>query len=102
MKKYFILAVMVLMSTICTAQIKREGNTFTKVTNSRTKVDTICTNYTWEIKGVIYPIAISKASGACYIGRISSKTGKYYRSYLPQEVSAEISKELGIEYKPKK
>lgn len=101
MKKYFILAVMVLMSITCTAQIHRQGNNFSKE-SSRTKSDTICTDYTWEIKGVIYPIAISKSSGACYVGRISNKTGKYYRQYLPKEVCVEISKELGIEYKPKK
>ena len=101
MKKYFILAVMILMSIICTAQIQRQGNNFSKE-SSITKSDTICTNYNWEIKGVIYPIVISKSSGSCFVGRISNKTGKYYRQYLPKEVSIEVSKELGIEYKPKK
>lgn len=100
MKKIFI-AVMMLMSITCTGQVIRNGKTFTKVSNKTTaKSDTIVTDYTWQVKDTLYPIIVSK-SGSCFIGRISSKTGKYYRSYLPKEVSAEISKELGIEYKPK-
>jgi hypothetical protein len=101
MRKVFI-AIMVLMSITCAGQVIRNGKTFTKVSNkSIVKSDTIVTDYTWQVKDTLYPIIVSK-SGSCFIGKISSKTGKYYRSYLPKEVSAEISKELGIEYKPKK
>ena len=33
---------------------------------------------------------------------IISRQRKEYKQYLPKEVCAEIAKELGIEYKPKK
>lgn len=101
MKKYLFLAVMVLMSTICTAQIQRNGKTFTKVSTSKAKSDTLVTEFNWEVKDSVLPIIINKNSGACFVGKISNKTGKYYRQYLPKEVSAEVSKELGIEYKTK-
>lgn len=101
MRKVFI-AVMMLMSITCASQVIRNGKTFTKVSNV-TKSDTLVTDFKWEdTKGNEYPIIINTKSGACWVGKISKKTGKYYRNYLPQEVAVEVSKELNIEYKPKK
>lgn len=102
MRKMFI-AVMMLMSITCAGQVIRNGKTFSKEsTKSVTKTDTLVTEYTWKVKDTEYPIVINKSSGSCYVGRTSNKTGKYYRSYLPTEVSEAVSKELNIEYKPKK
>jgi hypothetical protein len=73
------------------AETKREGNTF----STEQTVD-VMTKYTWKDKdGTIYPIYITK-NGACYVKRISKKTGKEYKHYLPKDVQATIKKELNI------
>lgn len=105
MKKFFIAAVMLLAlgvnnSSIYAQSVERSGKTFTQVTTSK-KSEPTKTEYTWkDSKGIEYPIYISK-SGACFVIKVSKKTGKEYRQYLPKEVSTQISSELGIEYKPK-
>lgn len=99
MKKLLIIALFGLVSYCGYSQVTREGKTFTKVSNTRSKTDTLVTEFNWQVKDTVLPIIINKSSGACYVGRVSKKTGKYYRSYLPKEVSAEVSGELGIEYK---
>ena len=78
----------------------REGNTFVSVKSA--KAEPTKTKFTWkDSKGTEYPVYIS-STGSCFIIRISKKTGKEYRSYLGPEVSAQICKELNIEYKGKK
>ena len=72
---------------------------FTKVLQSDTTK--IQTEFTYTIKDIIYPIFVSK-TGACYIKRISKKTGNIYKQYLCEEISKEICKELNINYKVKK
>ena len=84
----------------CMAQdIVRNGKNFTKVYKKDTTE--IKTEFTYTIKDIIYPIYISK-NGACYIKRISKKTGNIYKQYLGEEISKEICKELNIDYKVKK
>ena len=79
----------------------RSGNTFISSTGER-KAEPTKTKFTWkDSKGNEYPVYIS-SNGSCFIIRISKKTGKEYRSYLGPEVSAQICKELNIEYKSKK
>lgn len=74
--------------------VRRSGNTF-EVTQTTSQSD-VKTPYTWKDKdGKIYPIYISK-KGACYIKRISKKTGKEYKYYLPKETQEQIRKELGM------
>lgn len=96
MKKFLIILVMLIMGmtgTTCVAEVVRNGNTFETVQTSQTDV---LTPYTWKDKnGKTYPIYISK-KGACYIKRISKKTGKEYKYYLPKEVQEQIHKELGL------
>lgn len=105
MKKLFIMAAMLLAlsvnnSSTYAQNVKREGTTFV-VSSSRKSAEPTKTKYTWKVGDVEYPIYIS-ASGSCYIIKTSKKTGKEYKQYLPKEVCAEICKELGIEYKPRK
>lgn len=105
MKKLFIMAAMLLAlsvnnSSTYAQNVKREGTTFV-VSSSRSKSEPTKTKFTWKVNGVEYPIYIS-STGSCYIIKTSKKTGKEYKQYLPKEVCAEICKELGIEYKPKK
>jgi hypothetical protein len=87
--------IILLVSFISFAETKREGNTF-KTEQTSTSNDTQ-TKYTWEDKeGKQYPIYITK-KGACYVKRISKKTGKEYKYYLPKDVQETIKKELGYE-----
>ena len=60
------------------------------------------TGFTWEdSKGVQYPIYMGP-SGSCYIKKVSKKSGNEYKQYLGAEISADICKQLGAEYKPTK
>lgn len=94
MRKFLIILVMLIMAgTTCIAEVVRNGNTFEMVQTSQTDVQT---PYTWKDKdGKTYPIYITK-KGACYVKRISKKTGKEYKYYLPKEIREQIRKELGM------
>ena len=80
----------------------RSGNTFISSKGERVKTEPVKTKFTWkDSKGREYPVYIS-SSGSCFILRVSSKTGKEYKSYLGPEISEQICKELNIEYKGKR
>lgn len=91
--KYIITLLIVLtMSVIGYADIVRDGDTF-KVETTSVNKDTK-TKYTWEDKeGNKYPIYITK-KGACYVLRVSKKTGREYKYYLPKDIQETIKKEL--------
>lgn len=80
--------------------IERNGKVFVSKGRSIHKADTLVTEYKFESNGVQYPIIINKGTGSCYIW-VKSKNNKLYRKYMKSEISIEICKELGIEYKPK-
>jgi hypothetical protein len=98
MKRYIFCLLIALFSIASYSQdVVKEGKTFKVQTTQTTSEQQ--TEYTWEDKkGVKYPIFISK-NGACYIKRISSKTGKEYKQYLPKEIQETIKKELKIDKK---
>lgn len=98
MKRYIFCLLIALFSIASYSQdVVKEGKTFKVQTTQTTSEQQ--TEYTWEDKkGVKYPIFISK-NGACYIKRISSKTGKEYKQYLPKETQETIRKELKIDKK---
>lgn len=79
-------------ATFAQKSVKREGNVFieqkdTAFVNNGTK-----TKYTYKAKdGKEYPIYLSK-NGKAYIVRVSKKSGKQYKQYLP-EVTKQIGKE---------
>lgn len=80
----------------------RSGNTFISSKGEQVKAEPVKTKFTWkDSKGREYPVYIS-SSGSCFVIRVSSKTGKEYKSYLGPEISQQICKELNIEYKGKK
>lgn len=80
------------------AQVTREGNTFVAEQTSSSSSNTK-TEYTYvDTDGKEYPVYISK-NGRCFIYRVSKKTNKPYKKYLPEEVSRTICEELGREYK---
>lgn len=79
---------------------KQEGNVFSSVKTTKT-VTSDKTPYTWkDSKGNEYPIYIS-STGSCFVIKTSAKTGKEYRQYLGPEISEEICKQFGREYKAK-
>ena len=47
-------------------------------------------------------INMSPSSGSCYIIKVSAKINKEYKQYLGPDVSQDICKKLGKEYKSKK
>lgn len=78
----------------------REGNTF--VSTKSVKAGSVKTKFTWkDSKGNEYPVYIS-SKGSCFVIRVSSKTGKEYKNYLGPEISEQICKELGVNYKGKR
>ncbi len=95
MKYIITLFVTLLISVTSYADIVRDGDTFRVEKTISVNQDTK-TKYTWEDKkGNKYPIFITK-KGACYVIRVSKKTGKEYRQYLPKDVQETIKKELGL------
>ena len=95
MKKFILCLLLAFFCITINAEVKREGDTF-KVEQT-TKASDTKTKYTWEDKdGNKYPIFITKKS-ACYIKRVSKKTGKEYKYYLPKNIQETIKKELNIQ-----
>ena len=80
MRKLFIIAcALFCMNTIQAQGVVQNGNTFTMVSKPKeTK-----TNYTYVVNGVSYPVYLS-SKGKAYIKRISKKTGKEYKMYVPE------------------
>lgn len=88
--KTLLFYLLTLFSINCFSQIVKEGNTFKSTKADSTIV--LKTKYFWEdTKGNKYPIYQSK-KGALYIIRVSSKTGKEYKYYLPKKTQEEIKK----------
>lgn len=95
MKKLILCILLALFCIAANAEVKREGDTF-KVEQTSKASDTQ-TKYTWEDKeGNKYPIFITK-KGACYVKRVSKKTEKEYKYYLPKDIQETIKKELNIQ-----
>ena len=73
------------------AQVTRNGNEFVS-TKKSTKKEPIKTNYVYvDSDGKKYPIYIS-ATGKAFIWKVSKKSGKKYKKYLP-EVTKELQKQ---------
>lgn len=100
MRKLFLIAMLIIASISASYAQKytKDGKTY-KVEKVVKQSTEIATGFNWEdSKGIQYPIFMSK-SGSCYIKRVSKKTGKEYRQYLGEEISKDICKQLGREYK---
>lgn len=105
MRKYILLVMMALMCCLTVSAqhpYTRSGDTFTAMTKAKEKVEPTKTKYFYtDSHGDKYPIFMS-STGSCFINKVSSKTGKEYRMYLGKDISMEICKEMGVEYKGKK
>lgn len=88
MKHLIIMIVMLLGSMAIYAndsiKVVKTDNTFSYVSKKKVNDGPVKTTYFFEIKGNKYPIY--KTSKSCFILRISAKTGKEYKQYLPKEV----------------
>ena len=81
---------------------KCEGNTYIISSTGRVNAHNVKSNFEYkDAKGISYPIYVSN-SGSCYIIKVSNKSGKEYKHYLGPEISQDICKKLGREYKAKK
>ena len=103
MKKIIILAVAFVAFATATAnaQVVKEGKQYVATKSVKTSKPAEKTGFTYkDSKGNVYDIYIS-STGSCYVNRVSSKTGKEYKSYLGAEISADICKQLGRKYTPK-
>ena len=100
MKKLIIAAIMLLSMNvgIYAQSVSRQGNTFTQVSNKKSAGKETKTQYVYtDSKGNSYPVWLS-SSGKAFIKKVSKKTGKEYRQYVP-----EIGKQINPEaYKEKK
>ena len=88
--KSIIITVIMLFSLSLGVQaqsVQRQGNNFTQVSNNKggkSSGKETKTKYTYtDSKGNVYPIYLSSA-GKAFIKRISKKTGKEYKQYLPE------------------
>lgn len=96
MKYIIALLVALVLSVSSYADVVRNGNTF-KVENTTSVNKGTQTKYIWEDKeGNKYPIYITK-KGTCYVIKVSKKTGKEYKYYLPKNIQETIKKELNIQ-----
>ena len=79
--------------------VMRKGNAFVQVTNQKSpKEKETKTQYTYtDSKDNTYPIYLS-STGKAFIKKVSKKTGKEYKQYLP-DVGKEINPDA---YKEKK
>ena len=92
---------MLLPSSITAQSFTRSGNTFIITSTKKAKSEPTKTKFTVEKDGKSYPVYMG-STGSCFILKISAKTGKEYRSYLGEEMSRTICKEMGVEYKSRK
>lgn len=96
MKYIIALLVALSMSVAGYADVVRDGDTFKVERTTSVNQDTK-TKYTWEDKeGNKHPIYITK-KGACYVLRVSKKTGKEYKYYLSKDIQETIKKELNTQ-----
>lgn len=92
MKHIITLLVVLLMSVASYADVVREGNTY--IVKSTTTVKDKTTGVYYQDKDGIQYIIYVSSKGSLYIKRISKKTGKEYKYYLPKDVQETIKKEL--------
>ena len=69
---------------ISAQSIQRQGNTFTQVANKKPVSKETKTEYTYkDSKGNVYHVYLS-STGKAFIKKVSKKTGKEYKQYMPE------------------
>lgn len=90
MKKLFILLLLLSPITMYSQNYVRNGNKFIHQTIKKDSIN-VKTKFTYEYKGVEYPVYIGKKGGYYII--VTSKKGKTYKKYLPKEITNQIKEE---------
>lgn len=93
MKFIITLLVALSMSVASYADVVKKGNVYVQTTTTVKEKET---GVYYQDKDSVQYIIYMSPKGSLYIKRISKKTGKEYKYYLPKDVQAKI-KELGIE-----
>jgi len=96
MKKIILAAIMLfsLNVGVQAQSVVKSGNNFTQVSNKGGKSSgkETKTQYTYtDSKGNVYPIYLS-STGKAFIKKVSKKTGKEYKQYMP-EIGKQINPE---------
>lgn len=102
MKKLIIAFIMALVCVNLVAEpvVVRNGNRF-KIESSRSvststeNTESILTDYEYEIDGQIYPIFMA-SNGAYFIVKVSRRTERVIRYYLPWVIREQLDEEMGI------
>ena len=87
--KQLIVTILMLVASVCiyandSIKVVKNNDTFSYVNSEKVKETPVKTAYFFEVKDIKYPIY--KTSKSCFIIRVSAKTGKEYKQYLPKEV----------------
>lgn len=102
-----ILAGIAACNTTEAQNVKREGKTFiAESSRGSSSTKDVATTYTWkDSKGKEYPIFLHQYSRGekvgqwtTYVMRVSAKTGKEYKYYIPKgdEIAEQIRKESNL------
>ena len=94
MKYIIALLVALSMSVASYAGVVKEGNVYVQTTTTVKEKETGV--YYQDKNGIQYIIYVSP-KGSLYIKKISKKTSREYKYYLPKEVQETIRKELNIQ-----
>lgn len=92
MKKITIILVMAFMSLPIIAQ------NFVATKKSRQAFTDTTTSYTYQIEATKYPVFKSK-NKAFYIWKVSKKSGKTYKYYLPKDIQIKMGRTYKTEEK---
>lgn len=100
--KFFVAIIMALFASVNVnaQEVQREGSNFTAVKKEATRTPRVFeehkTEYTYtDTKGTQYEVFTNK-DGKAFIKKISKKTGKEYRVYVP-EVGKQINPDAYVE-----
>lgn len=93
MKYIIALLVMLTLSISSYAGVVKEGNVYVQKTTTVKEKETGV--YYQDKDGIRYIIYVSP-KGSLYIKKISKKTGKEYKYYLPKDIQETIKRELNI------
>lgn len=93
MKYIIALLVMLTLSISSYAGVVKEGNVYVQKTTTVKEKETGI--YYQDKDGIRYIIYVSP-KGSLYIKKISKKTGKEYKYYLPKDIQETIKRELNI------
>lgn len=92
MKRFFFIVLTILTLSIPTyAELVKEGNTFIEQTSKESDKELPFTYK--DSKGQEHKLYMSK-KGAIYMIKVSAKTGKEYKHYLPKDKQEHIKQHL--------